>query len=138
MSCYEPELGQAAYGQPYKEFATPQYLIAAFIMIDEELDRVMWNIHQKEYASPFDNTGASYRNNVFEIEAYSWDEDYGQPYNFKWKDLEINWYKHMQRGTNMNRETTPKEVAEMLDECISSLLEYEKEKCPDLYEEEAW
>ena len=130
----KPELGQAAFGQPYKKFDVPRYVIAALIMIEEELDRVMWNIHQKDYASPFQNTANSYKNDIFESEAYSWDDTYNQINNFKWKDLEISWYKHMRRGTSMNRETTPKEVAEMLEECIDSLLKYEKEKCPNLYE----
>lgn len=136
MSYYEPELGQAAFGQPYKTYTVPQYVEAAFMMIDNELDRVMWNTTQEEWPSPFQNTGNGYKNDTFEVEAYSWDEEYEQPYNFKWKDLEVSWYKHMRRGASMNRETSPAEIAEMLVECLESLSAYEKEKCPDLYEGE--
>ena len=62
----------------------PNYVQAAFTKIDEQLSRVMWNIYQKEYDSPFSNTGEKFKNDVFEVEAYSWDDEYNQEYNFKW------------------------------------------------------
>ncbi len=35
----------------------PEYIIALLFYIEEELDRIMWNIHQEEYDSPFRNSG---------------------------------------------------------------------------------
>ena len=99
----------------------PNYVQAAFSKIDEQLSRVMWNIYQKEYDSPFSNTGEKFKNDVFEVEAYSWDDEYNQEYNFKWKDYKVRWYKHCLRDPQANREMTPDECAKMLDECLESI-----------------
>jgi len=73
-------------------------------MISREWDRVMWNINQKEIPSPFENTATTWKCDTFEIEAYSWNEDYDQPYNFKYKDIEISWYKYFGRGMSVNKQ----------------------------------
>ena len=44
----------------------------------------MWNINQKEYDSPFENTANKFKNDVFEVQAYSWNEDNPTSYNFKY------------------------------------------------------
>lgn len=132
MSYYTPEVGQALFGQPYQEHECPEYVRAALRAIAEELDRVMWNVHQERYDSPFDNSGnvEGFACPVFEVHAYDWSDDNEQRFNFKWKDLAISWYKHSYRGLSMNRETTPDECATMLHECIVALAEYEKQMCP--------
>ena len=94
--------------------------------IQHELWRVQHNNGDEEQ-SPFDNSGMSYIADTFEVEAYSWDETYNQPYNFKWKDLEISWYKYLGRGMSMNRETSPDEIVKMMNECLSSIRDTEKE-----------
>lgn len=111
----------------------PNYVQAAFSKIDEQLSRVMWNIYQKEYNSPFSNTGEKFKNDVFEVEAYSWDDEYNQEYNFKWKDYKVRWYKHCLRDPQANREITPDECAKMLDECLESI--YKMDKDNDLFEQ---
>jgi len=116
-----PEIGQILFGQPWKEFECPEWVIAFLDRIRRELDRVMWNINQEEYASPFDNTGNQFKNEVFEVCAYSWNTDQVQSYNFKWKDVEISWYKHSWRGTTINQELEPTKGIEMLNECIASI-----------------
>ena len=121
MSEYEPELGQALFGQPYKEYGASDLLIAALREIGRELDRVMWNIHQKVYSSPFDNTGNSFKCDVFEAEAYSWNEDYDQQFNFKWHDVEVSWYKYLGRGTTVNQKISNNKISEMLDDCLSAI-----------------
>lgn len=133
MNQYIPEIGQSVFGQQYKEYDVDRYVEACLRMIREELDRIMWNINQKEMPSPFDNTGARWKCDEFEVEAYSWDEDYNQPYNFKWKDIEISWYKYMNRGMSCNQELTPDKASKMLNACLKALLKYEKEN--DLDEE---
>jgi len=122
MGSYVPELGQALFGQPTQEYGCPGYIYSHLSTIRDELDRVMWNIHQVEYDSPFGNTGNKYKNDVFEVCAYSWDDDVEQPYNFKYKDIEISWYKYLGRGMSMNRSVDPVEAADMLNDCIESLL----------------
>lgn len=121
MTTYEPEIGQAMFGQPYREHGASELLIAALSAIDSELDRVMWNKNQVSYDSPFANTGNSFKNDTFEVEAYSWNEEYDQPYNFKWKDVEISWYKWHGRGTSVNQELSPERISEMLNDCLYSL-----------------
>ncbi len=45
---YEPELGQAIFGQPYKEFEVNNITQAALRLIDDEMRRIMWNITHTE------------------------------------------------------------------------------------------
>lgn len=117
---YRPEVGQALFGQPSQEYAVPEIMEAALAFIQYRLDTVMWNIHQKEYDSPFSNTGNSFKNDVFEAIAYSWSED-GQTYNFAWKDLRISWYKHCLWGLSSNMPITPQMASECLVDCLRSL-----------------
>lgn len=129
MDKYDPELGQMIFGQPWQEFEASSLMIAALRAIGGELDRIMWNIHQERYASPFGNTGNSFKEiEEFQVEAYSWNESYEQPWNFKWKDVEISWYKYCGRGTTVNREVSPLEIAQMLDACLSALVAYERKR----------
>ena len=108
-------------------FDVPEYVLAALMYIDNELSRIMWNINHKEFESPLTNSANSYKNEVFEMEAYSWDDEYDQPYNFKWKDYEISWYKHFRRIPKSNRQISPDECAIMLDECLKSIRKLERE-----------
>ena len=120
MKNYQPELGQLCFGQPWKRYDCSDYLEAALRMIQLELERVLWNIHQKS-KEPFENIGDKFKNDVFEVEAYSWDEDRTQPYNFKCGDIEVSWYKHLGRGMSVNREVSPNQMAEALHLCLDSI-----------------
>ena len=71
-------------------------------------------------ADPFGNTAASFKNAIFEVHAYSWGDD-DQPFNFKWRDFEVKWYKYLGRGMGRNRDLTETEVEIMLTECIDSI-----------------
>lgn len=134
---YEPELGQMAFGQPYKKYGVPQFLHDA---LDAISGVMQINKTCGDY-TPFSNSGATYKNDVFEANTYDWSEcncdncfDDGwtqdkctcgwkpQEYNFKWKDIEVSWYKHSNRGATVNRVVTHQEVKQMLKECLSSLL----------------
>lgn len=79
---------------------------------------------------PFDNVGPGHDiiTDVVHICAYRWDTFWDtspiideRPYNFKWKDVEISWYKYLGRETVINREITSFEVQKMLLECLTSL-----------------
>lgn len=132
---YEPEMGQMCFGQPWNKYACSNLCEAALMSINYELCRIMWNIHQKEYDTPFLNAGnvEGFKNDVFEAHAYDWNENNEQSFNFKWKDVEISWYKHYSRGTSCNQELTPDKINQMLDECLQSLYQYEKENNRDMY-----
>jgi hypothetical protein len=113
------------------------FLDCILTYIEQDWLRVMWNIHQKEYddQNPWRNTGnvEGYKNPTFEVHAYDWGWDYDddhpgtpQPINFKWRDLEITWYKYCGRGLWTNRPTSHDELAIMLEECLQSLQQEEK------------
>jgi hypothetical protein len=126
MSKYEPELGQAAFGQPCKEWEASDLLIAALHAIEARLAMLMGNIHQVEYATPFENSGAKFKCDRFEAEAYSWGNE-AQPFNFKWRDIEVSWYKCLGRGTSVNRDVRPNEIEAMLEDCLAGLAAYGKQ-----------
>src|SRR5690606_5179380 len=90
---YVPELGQMAFGQPAKEFACPELLVAALEAIRAELTRVLWNAKQLEW-DPFQGSEA-FRCDVFGVWAYDWSDE-RQPYNFKHvgSGVEVSWYKY--------------------------------------------
>jgi len=115
---YEPELGQMLFGQPTQEYKVEQYLEDALRAIKYAFD-----VLYLDEDNPFGNVGTSFKNGVFEVEAYSWDENYDQPYNFKWNDVEVSWYKYFARGISVNRQVTAEEARLLLIECLKSLLE---------------
>lgn len=123
---YEPELGQAMFGQPYKQHEVPEIWDAALSFLRAELDRVMWNREQRQYDSPFGNTANRFECPAFIVEAYSWDDDYEQPFNFKWKGVEISWYKYLGRGMSANADLAPDQAAEMLTECLAAVRDLDR------------
>lgn len=123
---YEPELGQMIFGQPTQVYDCPEYIESLLRGISNELERVMWNNNQKEYNSPMDNTGEQFKNDTFEANAYSWNDEVDQPYNFKYKDIEISWYKYLGRGMSVNKPITEKQAVKMFDDCIASIRKMEK------------
>jgi len=117
---YEPELGQMCFGQPSQELECPTYVEAALEYLAESF------FYNKDISveNPFRNTGWQWSNKVFEVNAYNWDEDKIQPFNFKYKDIEVSWYKYLGRGMSINREVTEIECWKMLKDCVESILDY--------------
>lgn len=99
----------------------PEWLLAYLCHIEEELCRVRGNIEEHPYNSPFANTSNKFANDVFSVQAYSWDDEEGQEWNFAWRDLRVSWYKHLRRCTRVNRVPAHVEAVEMLNECLESL-----------------
>lgn len=106
--------------QPYE---CPRWIVALLRELDRQLDRVMWNNTQEEYDSPFDNTANLFQNNVFTVQAYIWDDEVEQPYNFKCGDIEISWYKYLGRDTTINGEYEPQIIIDMFNKCLNSILD---------------
>ena len=127
MKKYTPELGQAAFGQPFKEYEVSELFYAALRSISNEWDRVMWNIHQKCLDNPFSNSGQKWKCDTFEVESYSWDFDKEQEYNFKWNDIKVSWYKYLGRGMSVNVDISLKQIDELLKDCLDALRKLEKE-----------
>lgn len=124
------ELGNLLFNESNKNqtFECPDYVVALLEKINNELSRVYWNQHQEEYCSPFSNSGNNYKGECFEVNAYAWDteDDDIQNYNFKYKDIEISWYKHLGRDTTINREIKPEEAIEMFDTILKEIYQTEE------------
>jgi hypothetical protein len=118
MKEYEPELGQILYGQEPQEFECPTYVEAALEYLAESF---FYNKNISD-ENPFRNTGAQWANSVFEVNAYNWDEESNQLFNFKYKDIEISWYKYLGRGMSINREVSEEECWKMLKACVESII----------------
>lgn len=118
------ELGNIMFNtNKNQQYDCPRWVVALLNELDDQLDRVMWNIHQEEYHSPFENTANSFKNDVFEVQAYSWNEDIEQSYNFKCDDIEISWYKYLGRDTTINGEYEPQKIIDMFNKCLNSILD---------------
>ena len=118
------ELGNLAFNtNANQQYNCPLWILALLNQIDNELSRVMWNKHQEEYDSPFDNTANSFKNDVFEVQAYNWNDEESQPYNFKCDDIEISWYKYLGRDTTINGEYEPQVIIDMFNKCMDSISE---------------
>ena len=101
-----------------------QILEAVLTKIRNELDRCYWNKNQKQMVSPFDNTGTSYKNNAFAVNAYYWgDDDTKDRPNFVYKDLKVYWYKHLGRGTAaiMEKTFTIDYLKQMINDCEKAI-----------------
>lgn len=106
----------------------PAYITALLRDIEQEMSRQYWNKYQIDFDEddPFGNTGnvEGFDNGVFEGHAYDWSWDVDElpePINFKYKDIEIIWYKYLGRGIKINREISPDEAVEMYNTCMFSL-----------------
>lgn len=118
------ELGNLMFNtNKNQQYECPRWIVALLNELDNQLDRVMWNNTQKEYSSPFENTSNSFKNNVFEVQAYDWNDDVEQPYNFKCDDIEISWYKYLGRDTTINGEYEPQKIIDMFNKCLQSILD---------------
>jgi hypothetical protein len=77
---YEPELGQALFGNNFSEFDCPDFVTAGLMLLEHEIERVEWNIRQKHFSSPLAGgmfeppTCDVYKNKVFIIRSYCWGE----------------------------------------------------------------
>ena len=93
--------------------------------IKRELDRCYWNHNQKEMRSPFDNTGESYKNDVFAVYAYYWGDNdaLADRPNFVYKDLKVYWYKYLGRCTaaTMEKPLSIDYLKHMLNNCMEAI-----------------
>lgn len=115
------ELGYMMFGtNKTQEYILPEYACVLLKDLREQLDDIIGYEN-----NPFGNTGAKFKiDGVFEVESYSWDEDYEQPYNFKYKDIEISWYKYFGRDTTINAQFKPERIVEMYETCSDAIKDY--------------
>ena len=114
MQGYEPELGQAVFGQPWQELPCPEHLELAL----EAIRYALLVVHDID---PFGNTGEHFKCPIFEVCAYSWSDE-EQPFNFAYKDIRISWYKWLGRGTTVNRGVDREETIRLLRDCLQEII----------------
>ena len=131
------ELGNLIFNNKNQEYQCPEFIIALLRDLDRRLSIIQYNIYQKPYESPFDNTGNSFieLSDLFEIHAYNWDENNSQDYNFIFKtgsksnlgDIKISWYKYLGRDTTINVDIKGSEsiILDLYQDCLKALNEYE-------------
>lgn len=103
----------------------PEWVVALLEKLDKELRRVMWNVNQKVYDSPFSNSGNMYEGDCFKVRSYDWDGD--KDINFEWKDMKFRWYKYLGRDTEVNGNWEAEKYIEMFNECLESICNIDKE-----------
>lgn len=134
----ELELGNLMFNtNANQRYKCPNYIVALLREIQRQLDRIMWNIYQKEYDNPFENSANSFELGNFKIQAYSWDEEANQEYNFIYKvdkskanmpDLKISWYKYLGRDTTINQEIDSNVMVDIFNDIIDQLHKFENEE----------
>lgn len=127
------ELGNLMFNtNENQEYPCEDYIVDLLRGIERVLEIMMWNKGEKDYASPFGNTGNSFKNDTFEVQAYSWNDEEVQEYNFLYKvdrtksnlqDIKISWYKYLGRDTTINQKLDPNIIVDMHKNCINSLYE---------------
>ncbi len=70
--------------------------------------------------NPTDNNAERFDCPAFSIHAYDWSNE-AQPWNFKWRDVEVRWYKYIGRGDKVNMPVDSARLGEMLAECIPAI-----------------
>ena len=130
MTQYQPEIGQAFFGNPTGEFEVPPYACSLLSGVLSHLDRVFWIVYQR--VRPDDEAcsvgGLVYR-------PYCWDDgpDAELPNLQLTGDLvEVRWYKHPGRGQTVNVEMTPGQWAAWHDRLVRALKihDHEREEVP--------
>lgn len=116
------ELGNLMFNTNKNQiYECPKWVIALLDAIDVKLEICYKNKYHKEYDSPFRNTGNRFYNDTFSVEAYNWNDEEEQQYNFKCGNIEISWYKYLGRDTTINKEYSETYIIKMFDKCIESL-----------------
>lgn len=123
------ELGNLMFnGNTIQRYICPEYIIALIKDLGQRIEQITGS-------NPCDNTGEIFETETFVIEAFNWNEEIDQPYNFKYKDVEISWYKRLGRDTTINGNYSATQIIEMYNKCIEAIDKYEAELEKSWYEE---
>ena len=61
---------------------------------------------------------------VFPYPREGWESDKDSKWGFKWRDVEVYWYKRIGVETMVNRQVSNDEIEEMLEECVLAVEEH--------------
>lgn len=116
------ELGNIIFNEnKNQEFICPDWVVALLKDIKERLNTALWNKYQLEMPSPFDNSNSIYDGKCFEVKAHLWSSETKRLYNFKYKNIEISWYKYLGRDTTINGEYSNEEIINMYNDIIKEI-----------------
>lgn len=115
---YQPELGQAFFGNPWGEYETPEYVDALLDTLVAEMERVHWNTKQQKL-----NEYVTHWFGRAEMRSYFWGEDAEQAAlpNFAFDGVEIRWYKYRGRGQTSNVEMDPAGWVDWFNRCLAEI-----------------
>lgn len=115
------ELGNIMFhNNTIQSYICPEYIVVLLSDLGDRIEDITG-------VNPFQNTAAEFKTETFEVEAYNWDEDKEQPYNFKYKEIEISWYKYLWRDTTINGRYSPNRIVEMYNDCVKAINKWELE-----------
>ncbi len=120
MRAFQPELSQMCYSNtPWQRLEMEHHVEVGLQLLGALISGSQGD------EDPTGNTGACFSNDVFALRAYCWcdgtEHPLGCPPNFKYKDFEACWYKHVGRGNSQNRAMPLDEWKKVMVDCISSL-----------------
>lgn len=101
---------------------------SAIQYIADTYDLTYWNQNQREPNGSFaENVGVTLITPAFEARSYVWSENSPEAElpNFKYKDLEVSWYKHLGRGMSAELDVTTHLdatwIGTMMQECREAI-----------------
>ena len=121
---FTPELGQAAFGAPWQELEMPEYVRRGLATLGAAVTS-----ESSSGGDPTDNSGASFENEVFVLNAYCWcdgenlEHEEGCPPNFEYKPsgFVASWYKYLGRGSSVSEAIDQDAFTSLLAACLASL-----------------
>lgn len=123
---YTPEVGQFAFGtQAWQSYEMPEYAEALLNYIFEEIERVYWNINQKQWERYEDP-----KLKGIKVRPYWWGKETAKAAtlpNFEYNGVSISWYKNPGRGMSTDVKWKEREWIWWFDDCMTHLRKLDKE-----------
>lgn len=124
MSTFNPELGQAIFGNPSGSFELSEFANALLHHLFQEIARVYGNVNQKQWQWLSDPKIPG-----IEVRHYYWGDDpeeAARP-NFTFGRVEIRWYKHPCRSASCNLALTEAEWVSWFNDCLKAIRDCESD-----------
>ena len=114
------ELGNAIFGNSRGEYEVPRKEFEDILIpFMEEI-----GVGTRGYDGDYDETNATFNNEVFTIRPYYWgDDEIAELPNFVYKptNFQIQWYKYPLRDSYMNQDINVEQFKEIIKNCKKSL-----------------
>lgn len=114
-------------GNKNQTYKCPDFVVALLRDIKWRLEIQYWNLNQQKEYNIFDlymeDSGLPYKS--FKWCPYNWGDD-EQEYNFKYKDIEISWYKYFGRDMTINKNIAPGQATEMYNDILQEVRKIDK------------